>query len=56
MPKRFGPVMQCLNVGLVTGALTLASLSGACASYKAQPTLATGAPLSFGMSAEGACP
>jgi hypothetical protein len=54
MPKRFGPVMRCLSVGLVTAGLTLASLSGACASYKAQPTLASGAPLSFGMSTEEA--
>jgi hypothetical protein len=54
MPKRFGPVTRRLNVGLVTAGLTLASLSGACASYKAQPTLASGAPLSFGMSTEEA--
>jgi hypothetical protein len=54
MPKRSGPVMRYLNVGLVTAGLMLTSLSGACASYKAQPTLATGAPLSFGMSAEEA--
>ena len=54
MPKRFGPVTRRLNVALVTVGLTLASLSGASASYKAQPTLATGAPLSFGMSAQEA--
>ena len=54
MPKRFGPVTRHLNVALVTVGLTLASLSGASASYKAQPTLATGAPLSSGMSAEEA--
>lgn len=54
MPTRFGPIMRCLNVGLVTLGLTLASLAGAGASYKAQPTVAAGAPLSFGMSAEEA--
>jgi hypothetical protein len=54
MPKRFGPVTRRLNVGLVTAGLMLANLSGASGSYKAQPTLAAGAPLSFGMSAEEA--
>ncbi len=54
MPKRFGPLTRRLNVGLVTAGLMLASLSGASASYKAQPTLAAGAPLSFGMSTEEA--
>ena len=54
MPKRSGPMMRCLNVGLVAAGLMLTSLSAACASYKAQPTLATGAPLSFGMSTEEA--
>jgi hypothetical protein len=54
MPKRFGPVMRWFSVGLVTSGIALASLSAARASYKAQPTLAPGAPLSFGMSAEEA--
>ena len=54
MPKRSGPVMRYLNVGLVTAGLTLASFSGAFASYKVQPALASGAPLSFGMSADEA--
>ena len=54
MPKRFGPITRRLHVGLVTAGLTLAGLSGAFASYKTQPALASGAPLSFGMSADEA--
>lgn len=54
MPGRFGFVMRRLNVGLVTAALVLASLSGASAAYKAQPAIRFGAPLNFGMSAEQA--
>jgi hypothetical protein len=54
MPRRFGFMMRCLNVGLVTLGIALASLSAVRASYKAQPTLASGAPLSFGMSADEA--
>jgi hypothetical protein len=54
MPRRFGFMMRCLHVGLVTLGIALASLSGVRASYKAQPTLASGAPLSFGMSADEA--
>jgi hypothetical protein len=54
MPKRFGPVTRRLNVGLVTVGLMLASLSGACAAYKAQPAISFGAPLTFGMSVDEA--
>jgi hypothetical protein len=54
MPERFGPMTRRLHVAVVTAGLMLAGLSGASAAYKAQPAIAFGAPLTFGMTAEQA--
>ena len=54
MPKRFSHVTRRLNVGLVTAGLLCASATATFAAYKAEPAIAFGAPLSFGMSPDQA--